>query len=219
MTIRHEIETLSFVFIASMIATITVGILHHPKSSVPQKFYAATPFTNILPTVTPTLSPTPALVPEVTYLSQSSSDGKEKVNMKEVNSQGMKTYTFTVTDVESNTTTPLFSEQVATESSMKIPFNTFSPDNKYVFLEKKDNGVSHYLVFQASGEAFAAGSQYIDATALFGSYSSTYARPVATGWADNALLIINAVSTDGHSASFWMEVPSGNFTPLSNYFP
>ena len=215
MTIRHEIETLSFIFVASMIATIMIGLLH--KSPTPQSFHVATPFANLLPTATPT--PTPAPVPEVTYQSQTSSDGKEKVNMKEVNIQGMKTYTFTLTNIDSNTTTPLFGSQVATSSSMKLPFNAFSPNNSYVFLERKDSDMSHFLVFQTSGEAFGNGQQYIDATDSFTAYTSSYSHPIATGWGDNALLIINAVSTDGHPASFWMELPSENFIPLSSYFP
>lgn len=214
MTFAHEIETLSFVFMASVVATVAIGVLHHPSPT--SHFSVATPFANILPTATPT--PIPALIPEVTYLSQTSSDGKEKVNMKQVDVQGLKTYTFTLTDTEKNITTPLFTQHVATESSMKIPFNAFSPNNSYLFLERKDGEIHHYLVFQTSGTAFGD-KQYIDATDAFTSYTSTYTHPIATGWADNALLIINAVNADGHLASFWMELPSTNFIPLTNYFP
>lgn len=215
MTLAHEIETISFVFVASMVATVAIGLMHHP-SPPPQHFSVATPFANLLPTVTPT--PTPALVPEVTYLSQTSSDGKEKVNMKQVDVQGMKTYTFTLTETEKNITTPLFTQHVATESSMQIPFNTFSPNNSYLFLERKDGETHHYLVFQTSGAAFG-GKQYIDATDAFTSYTSTYTHPVATGWADNALLIVNAKDANGQGVSYWLDLSSQSFIRLSNYFP
>jgi len=177
-----------------------------------QKLYITTPFTTFLPQATPT--PTS----DVTTSFQVSSDGKEQLTMKEVNTQGLKTYTFTLTNSDQNSSIPLFSRDIATTSSMTIPFNTFSPDNTYLFLERTDGGTKHYLVFQTSGEAFADGKKYIDATDAFSAYTSSYSHPEATGWGDNALLIVNAVGTDKTNASFWMEVPSENFIQLSSYF-
>ena len=216
MTVRHEIETLSFAFFASMILTIGIVMLHKSPVPIVPTFHADIPFTQDVPTITPL--PTPAPIPQITTTSQLSSDGKEKLTLKVSDVAGNKTYTLTLTDTTTSKDTTVLSRQIGTDSAMLVPFNTFSPDNTYFFITRKGADGTHYLVFQTSGNQFASG-QYIDVTPLFTNYTNNYTISDVTGWGDNTLLIINAKSTAGQNASFWFNVSNEGFIPLSNYFP
>lgn len=211
MTVRHEIETISFTFISCILVVFVVTQMH--KYPI-QKFSIVAPITNIFATPTPTPPP----IPDPTFASQTSSDGLEKITMKTVETQDKKTYSFTITNTKENTTIPLFTQQVDLKSEMSIPFNTFSPDNSYVFLERKDGNISHFLVFQTNGAVFGNGKTYIDVTEAFNSYTTTYTHPMATGWGGDGLLVINAISSDKQNASFWYEIYSSSFLGLSTYF-
>src|SRR5581483_5285547 len=89
--------------------------------------------------------------------SQLTPDGTRKLLMKTITSKnGAVTYIFTTTDWDGNNvaqiyTTTVPGSQIPTEG-MTIPFNTWSPDNKYVFLQK-NNGDA--LVFDATGQDIA----------------------------------------------------------------
>src|SRR5579859_6856274 len=95
-----------------------------------------------LPIVAPLMSPTPAAAPtpEPTTFSQISPDGKKKVSMTVTqHSSTSKTYAFSVSDGDGTNSQSLYSINLPLAEYMSIPFDTFSPDDKYLFLEHDTN--------------------------------------------------------------------------------
>lgn len=217
MVLTRELETLFFILIASAIGLYAA--LHIPT---PKKFNPA-PVVAALPHFTaPEATPTPILtvpVPKVTTTSWTSSDGLEKIAMKTTyNFNASKTYTFTLTDTQTNVDKLLFIQTLAGVSSMSIPFNVFSSDNSYLFLKEIIGKEIHFLVFRTDGTPFPGGKNYLDVSQLFSAHITSYILADATGWASTDLLVINTKRQDGtQGPSFWFEAPS-SFIQLSNVF-
>lgn len=101
---------------------------------------------------------------------------------------------------------------------LRVPFNTWSPDDKYFFLEEKKAEGEEYLVMKASGETFTSGEQSLTVGKLFRERYPENTIVSVTGWASPTLLIINASSEKEASMSYWFEVPSQKFIRLATYF-
>jgi hypothetical protein len=103
--------------------------------------------------------------------------------------------------------------------SMTIPFNAWSPDDKYFFIEEKSENSKSVFVFKATGEQFEGGETYLDATDLFNQKQTGNNFDVATGWASESLIIINTTNADNKKGpSYWFEVPSKAIIQLSTEF-
>jgi len=153
--------------------------------------------------------------------SQLTPDGTRKLLMKTITSKnGAVTYIFTTTDWDGNNvaqiyTTTVPGSQIPTEG-MTIPFNTWSPDNKYVFLQK-NNGDA--LVFDATGQDIAPDQQYFDVAGIFNAAGKKDTYYETTGWASETLLIVNTLTPEGtKGSSYWFEVPSKAIIQLSTEF-
>lgn len=102
---------------------------------------------------------------------------------------------------------------------LEIPFNTWSPDNIYVFLKERTPAIDNYLVFQSSGNMFSNNLPYISIQELFQKNLPNYSIEDVTGWAAPNLLIVNAKSNEsGQKVSFWFDVSSQSFIQLGTYF-
>lgn len=216
MTLTRDLETLFFILLASAIGLFGVFYLRQPKNLQPTHITLPT-FIQTTPTPTPTIVPS---VPKTSTVSWNSSDGEKKIVMQTTfHTDTSKTYDFTLHDVTKNTDTPFFTKTVPSTITYAIPFNAFSPDNSYFYLEQIENTNKEYFVFKGSTEAFADGSDYIDVNPLFAAYTSNYILTEATGWADNNLLIINSKTTDDKTGpSFWFDLSSKSFIHLSTLF-
>ena len=134
------------------------------------------------------------------------------------NSDGSTTYTLSVADADEKKQV-LFREALGTGESMAIPFNTWSPDNKYFFITMQTKQGPRALIFKASGEAFSENDFYVDATAIFAKRDTGFVFDEATGWASESLLLINSKTKDNiKGPSFWLEVPSTAVIRLSIEF-
>lgn len=103
--------------------------------------------------------------------------------------------------------------------NFEIPYNSWSPDNVYIFLKDKVTTPSNYLVFQSSGNLFANNLQYLNIQDLFQKKIQNYSIEDVTGWADPNLVIVNAKQNEtGSKVSFWFDVPSQSFIKLNTYF-
>lgn len=151
--------------------------------------------------------PIPPAVPEAQaseIISVGSPDGKFNLTMKEKKGQESTTYTFNSEKIN-------FAKTVPTGVTMSIPFNTFSPDNKYVFLKENGLGTTSYTVIAPSG--------IIDVSSLFEAKYEDFVITDATGWAGPTLLVINTDKEEGGKGpSFWFDVASRSFIQLSNRF-
>lgn len=104
------------------------------------------------------------------------------------------------------------------DTILGVPFNTWSPDNKYFFLKATNNNKNEYLVMNSTGKSFADETPYLMVGALFVKEHPETEIVDVTGWAAPTLLIINAKSDSEAKMSFWFDVQTQKFIRLSNYF-
>jgi len=171
--------------------------------------------TTTVPAVVMTMPDQPADV------SWTSPDGKKNLIMKTVNNpENTKTYSFSVSDTATESGQLLFSKTVNADTTMSIPFNTWSPGNQYVFIQEHSTGQTMSYVFKSSGQLFSDGQPYLDVNAVFASKKLTMTLRETTGWAAPTLLIINTDDADlKPGPSYWLDISSKSVTKLSSQFP
>lgn len=215
MTRRHqiELESVSFILIAIFSASFFVWKSNH---NFQQQFYSDTPVIaeNTFPKiVAPTLNP----VLKIETSSQISPDGTRKLAMKKThNTDGTLTYLFTVTDGTGSNEHEIYTTKSEGSENLNIPFNAWSPDDKYVFIQKNE---SDALVFKATGEPIIKDQEYFDVGDLFKEKIKNVTPTLVTGWASETLLIVNTQKEDATKGpSYWFEVPSKAIIQLSSAF-
>lgn len=219
MTTRRVIELDIFVLaIVSTFIGIFFALYSNNKSNIRTSFLlpAMENFQN------PTPLPTQAPPPKIETSSQISPDGTKKLTMTiTTNKDNSKTYAFTTSEVEVTNTTeqPLFDTTLSGTESMSIPYNTWSPNNLYVFLQHNTPGNSEAFIMKANGQSLAGDEQYYNVTVLFNAKNTGNTYQETTGWASNTLLIVNTTRPDGSKGpSYWFEVPSKAIIRLSTVF-
>lgn len=113
----------------------------------------------------------------------------------------------------------LYKKDLAATENLEIPFNTWSPDTKYLFIKDINEDKTDYLVFKSSGDTFAEGAVFLSIQDLFRQKVNGYIIEDVTGWADPVLLLVNVKKiNEDVKASFWFDVTSQSFIQLSTYF-
>lgn len=129
------------------------------------------------------------------------------------------TYSLFVTSKSESQKKQIFQKIEVDPAKLEIPYNTWSPDNLYVFLKEKTSTRDDYLVFQSSGTLFSNGLPYVSIQELFKINVPSYIIEDVTGWAAPNLLIVNTKANDSdNKISFWFDVPSQSFIQLGTYF-
>lgn len=152
--------------------------------------------------------------------SQISPDGSHNLIMIVTNNYNMtKTYIFTSSETADNEKKQILKINLTAADDMNIPFNTWSPDNKYVFIEHNTASGSSALVMKKDGNTFTDDGQYLDVKKIFSASNKEFVYQKATGWASETLLIVNSIRLDGSKGpSFWFEVPSKQIIQLYTEF-
>lgn len=173
------------------------------------------------PKATTTPIQTPAIItslaPTTTNsTSQISPDGIQNVSIQTVqNKYGTQTDNI----FTANAPQPIYSKTLSAGENLSIPFNTWSPDNKYFFLQDYTSSGQKILVFQADGTPFANSQSYLDLSATYAKYGSSDTFDQATGWGGYNLIVINTKAADGmQGTSYWYELPYGSIIPLATKF-
>lgn len=110
----------------------------------------------------------------------------------------------------------IFSKTDNAQIALVLPQNAWSPDNKYLFILKKQQDVITALVFKASGETFANGAQYLDITPIFLEKNKTLEITNITGWASPSLLYVQTKTESlTKGPIFWFDIDSKNFLQLA----
>ncbi len=216
MTARHQIEfgtATLFGLAAAMGVFIAFYGNNTPKI---QKTFALPIVQGIdVPTPTPTSEPTPA----VETFSQPAPNGAKKVTMKvSTNKDATKTYSFTTSDGDDSNQKSIYSVTLPPEENMSLPFNSWSPDDKYLFLTHHTAAVNEALVFRGDGTPMTELDQHYEVYATFKAKNITNTYNETTGWASETLLIVNTTTPGGTVQSYWFEVPSKAIIPLSTQF-
>lgn len=152
--------------------------------------------------------PSDAPLPTPTTVSQISPDG---------------TYTITINTLNGESIIYVNEKVIMTKifgmlGEISIPFNTWSPDNKYFFLNAVGEKGNEYLVMRATGMPVSSDTEFYMISDLFSQNYPDFVITSVTGWASPTLLIVNASSQKEPKMSFWFDVQSHKFIRLSNYF-
>lgn len=214
MTLRQiELETISFVIIAVLLSGFFVW---RSNQNFQQQFHLAVPFianNNTQTAITPISNP----ILKIDSATQTSPDGTKMLIMKAThNIDGTLTYAFTVADGSGANEREFYSAKVKKSENMGVPFNTWSPDNKYLFIHKNGNNA---LVFRATGEPISSDQTYFDVSDLFIKQGKKDMPSEVTGWASPTLIIINTVAENNTKGpSYWLEVPTKAIIQLYGQF-
>lgn len=147
-----------------------------------------------------------------------SGDGEAQLIMRTTSEKdGSVLYSFFVANGSGKITRLLFAKTIVKPKSIMIPANTWSPDNKYVFLRENNSNSFSIFIFKASGEAFTDKEQYIDLTSLFAKRNLPYTAADVTGWDSETLLHMHTTAKEKNSRgpSYWFDVTDRAFLQLA----
>jgi hypothetical protein len=217
MTKRHHIELESVIF---LLAAAGIGFVlalyagHKPQFQT----HVSLPVMQSNENPSPTASPTP-LIPKPEVSSQISPDGTKQLTMTVTsNSELSKTYTFVTSDADGTNQKTVYTASYNAES-MSIPFNTWSPDDKYVFVIHTLSSGTEALVMRADGQPLTDTDPNFNLMTIFNAKDTGNTYKETTGWAANTLLIVNTTTKDGSKGpSYWVEIPSKAIIQLSSEF-
>ena len=148
-----------------------------------------------------------------------SPDGKFTLDMKEDKGKDTVTYTFLMKDESSGSQKEIYTKTVPAGTTLSIPYNTFSPDNKFIFIKETGSSQTSYFALTTSGAPIAKDAQSFDISSLFRAKYSNYNITEVTGWGGMTLIVVNTDKIDGAAGpSFWFDVSSGSFIQLSRRF-
>ena len=100
-----------------------------------------------------------------------------------------------------------------------IPYNTFSPDNKYIFLKIDDPERPQYIVLRTDGKNIRGEEKLVEITSLFYEKYDEFVITDVTGWGAYSLIVVNTNYKDGKiGPSFWFDLSNFGFIQLSNRF-
>ena len=166
----------------------------------------------IVPTIV-VATPTGTTYPLQTS-SMGSPDGRMNLTMNSQRGKDTTKYTF-FTSTPEGFDQNIFAKQLDEPGSLVIPYNTWSPDNKYVFLKEVTISLPNYYVLKTDGSPLKDDLKYVNIQELFSTKQPDYTIVEVTGWADPNLIIVNAKSNkENRVVSFWFEVSRTHFNTL-----
>ncbi len=144
-----------------------------------------------------------------------SGDGKMSLIRKSLKlGDGSISYSFKVVNNTDNSEKDLFSKTVSPGVTIEIPSNSWSPDNKQLFVEEKNVGVTNYFVYKANGEKYGD-FDYLNVNEYWVKSKNNYKIRVISGWEGNDLLSVKTTNEDGtNGPSFWFVISSRGFLRL-----
>ncbi len=196
-------------------------MFHHPT---------VTQQVEVMPRIeNPTPMPNEQALPQVnapSHIAWVSPDGKKTLQMDALkNPENTTTYTFSVSDSATESGHVILTTTVDANTTMSIPFNTWSPGNQYFFVQRHTGTITESLVYKANGESFPTkkGEEpqyFVDVNAVFAAKKLDVNLRETTGWAAPTLLIINTDKPDlTEGPSYWLDISSKSVTRLSSTFP
>lgn len=206
---RLDVEAFLLLLMAATVGLIFVVY----RNGFPLKF-------NVVASLPSVQAPAEVVAPKISEASQISPDGEKKVLMRTTeNNDNTAVYEFFTTDGDGTNKQLIFSQTLTSPSNMSVPYNTWSPDDKYFFIQENAGINTKIMVFKATGEAFSETEKYLDPTEIFRKQNTGNNFDEATGWASETLIIINTKKTNGEKGfSYWFEVPSKAIIQLSTDF-
>ncbi len=148
-----------------------------------------------------------------------SPNGKLTLTMKNVNKGGILTQTFSLFSEKDKTTIQIYSHESKEDNPILIPYNTFSPDDKYIFLKAGTTEAPEYLVLRTDGKNIKGEEKFVEIGSIFAEKYPDFVITDVTGWGGYALVVLNSNYKDGKvGPSWWFDLSSFGFIRLSNRF-
>jgi hypothetical protein len=133
--------------------------------------------------------------------------------------EGVITQTFYIKSEGDETSVKIFERESKSDNLISVPENTFSPNNKYIFLKYEDSGKTRYIVLRTDGEELKEGSQTVEIESLFSEKHPDYRITDVTGWGGYTLIVVNTNTVDGKTGpSWWFDLSNFSFIRLSSRF-
>lgn len=147
-----------------------------------------------------------------------SPDGARKVVLKtQPLSEGQMNYVVTTSDMNGSDRHGIYEATLKEGSEIVLSPNSWSPDNKFVFIKTNKEGVIGALVFQQDGSSCADGTMYIDVSSIFNEQFSDRTIRDISGWDDSALLHVMTFNTDNTVGfSYWFDIWGKSFIQLAH---
>lgn len=148
-----------------------------------------------------------------------SPDGKYTLVMENKSAgEGRVLQTFIITP-ESEEFLQIFSKDVPKNDLIVVPFNTFSPDNRYVFLRSSELGNDEFLVIRTDGKNIKGDAQTVEIIDLFNQKYPDFEVTDVTGWGGMNLIVVNTdLKEGGVGPSFWFDLSNHSFIRLGSRF-
>lgn len=213
MTTRHVIELDTFFLLTiSAVSGIVFAMSSSHKQSI--SYSLSVPVNEIVQ------SPIPPSIPStIEKFTQTAPNGANMLRMITTNRDSGKTYEILVSDLANNNQKLIYSATLPVTESITVPFNAWSPDNKYLFIEHNTPKGNEAIVIKSNGDPVIQGEVNPNIAALFAAKKTGYTYKETTGWASETLLIVNTTGQDGSKGpSYWFEVPSKAIIQLSTQF-
>ncbi|QQG42121.1 MAG: hypothetical protein HYV90_02285 [Candidatus Woesebacteria bacterium] len=149
-----------------------------------------------------------------------SPDGKKILMMKQQAKDGVITYTFSVLTPADNSKKIVFTKTFGPETTLVIPRNTFSPDNKYALLaEKSGEKFAYFVIPLFDSPNFQEPLNLPVINDHFYTKYQDYKITDVTGWGGIGLVVVNTdMAAGGIGPSFWFDVSNSSFIMLSTRF-
>lgn len=146
-------------------------------------------------------------------------NGEVNMNIREETNGALVTEAFTIINQKTGKETQIYKETLAQGNSITVPYNTFSPDNKYVFLQKTEANATSYFVLRTDGTPMEKDGQILDFLNLFNEKYPDFKVTDVTGWGGMGLIVMNTNKQNGEKGpSFWYDVSGKTFIQLSTRF-
>ncbi len=148
-----------------------------------------------------------------------SPNGKMTLTVKNVRKTDIISQIFFTTTDTNETPVQIYSADSSSGRTILIPYNTFSPDNKYVFLKTGTSDKPEYLVLRTDGKNIQDDDKGVEITKLFYEKYPELIITDVTGWGGIGLIVVNADYKEGKvGPSFWFDLSNFSFIKLSTRF-
>lgn len=181
------------VFLALLVGSIAGWIFQSkPKPTPPQV---------LIPTPTPTKD-------QETH----SSDGTMNAILQIPSaSESARMYAVFVEKIDGEGRKLIFATSTSYDETFSIPQNSWSPDNKYLYLQKETSGKKDIVVFQASGNSFTDEEHGRSIDETLQKNKPGYTIDQATGWMSATIVQIFTKKEDNTKGpTYWFYVPSAS---------
>lgn len=149
-----------------------------------------------------------------------SPDGKTTLRMKNgKETGGTILQSFYIITENNNDPEIIFTKVSPSDNLISVPYNTFSPNDKYILLKYEKSGEVKYLVLSTDGKEIQENSKPVEITELFYKAFPEFIITDVTGWGGYTVIVVNTDTKDGKTGpSWWLDMTNLSFIRLSTRF-